>query len=115
MSSFFSSHSLLRERDLDELVLELDHAHANPVGRLLDPAPPELLVDLRVDPDVLRLRLHVAYDVLADRLDCARGALRPRDGLHDAQGNRQDALLFFRHRFTSSACSCATSASSAGA
>src|SRR2546428_676586 len=101
ISSLRSSHSLLRERDLHELVLELDHANADPMGRVSDASPPKLLVDEGVDPNVLRLRFHVPHDVLPDRLHGARSPLRAGDRANDPQRDDQDSLLFLGHRFTS--------------
>src|SRR5437879_12644949 len=68
---------LLGEGYLDAAILELDRTELDALRRLLDPPGPQGPVHLRVDPHVLRLRLRMAHDEFADRLDRLAGPLRP--------------------------------------
>src|SRR2546427_8800185 len=106
--------SVLREGDDGGAVLELDRLDANPAGRMLAAALPQVIVQNIVNED--SIRLHVFLHVLPNRLDRPRRSVRAGRRPRGPQGDDHDAFLFLLgHGLTPSACSVATTASSDGA
>src|SRR5213593_472553 len=105
--------SVLREGDDGGAVFELDRLDADPAGRMLAAALPQVLVQDIVDEDAVRLQM--LLHMLPNRLDRPRRAVRAGRGPGRPQGDDHDALLFLLgHGLTPSACSAAKSASSGG-
>src|SRR5213593_548612 len=90
--------SVLREGDDGGAVLELDRLDADPAGRMLAAALPQVLVQDIVDENSIRLQ--VLLHVLPDRLDRPRRSVRAGRRPSGAQGDDHDAFLFLLgHRF----------------
>src|SRR5947199_7909359 len=106
--------SVLREGAEGGAVLELDRLDADPAGRMLAAALPQVLVQDIVDENPIRLQ--VLLHVLPDRLDRPRRPVCAGRRPGGPQGDDHDSFLFLlRHALTPSACSAATTASSDGA
>src|SRR6058998_3703734 len=106
--------SVLREGDDGGAVLELDRLDADPAGRMLAAALPQVLVQDIVDENSIRLQ--VLLHVLPDRLDRPRRSVRAGRRPSGPQGDDHDAFLFLLgHGLTPSVCSAAMTASSDGA
>src|SRR2546427_11379282 len=106
--------SVLREGDDGGAVLELDGLDADPAGRMLAAALPQVLVQDIVDENPVRLQ--VLLHVLPNRLDRPRRSVRAGRRPGGPQGDEHDAFFFLLgHDLTPSACSVATTASSGGA
>src|SRR5438094_2238854 len=84
--------SVLREGDDGGAVLELDRLDADPAGRMLAAAFPQVLVQDIVDENPIRLQ--VLLHVLPDRLDRPRRSVRAGRRPGSPQGNDHDAFLF---------------------
>src|SRR2546428_12637385 len=105
--------SVLREGDDGGAVLELDGLDADPAGRMLEAALPQVHVQDIVDEKPVRLQ--VLLNVLPNRLDRPRRSVRAGRRPGGPQGDDHDAFFFLLgHDLTPSACSVATTASSAG-
>src|SRR2546425_4766194 len=102
--------SVLREGDDGGAVLELDGLNADPAGRMLAAALPQVLIQDIVDEDPIRLQ--VLLHVLPDCLNRPRRSIRAGRGPGGPQGDDHDAFFFLLgHSLTPSACSVATTAS----
>src|SRR5579871_51748 len=87
------SLSGLQQVDLDEAVLEADGLHLDLPRDVLDAALPEVLVEPRVDPDILLLAVHVPGDEASDGLEGVTGAAPAgRLVLARPEGNDEFAL-----------------------
>src|SRR3989475_4168321 len=105
--------SVLREGDDGGAGLELDRLDADPAGRMLAAALPQVLVQHVVDEDPIWFQ--VLLHVFPDRLDRPRRPIRARRRPGGPQRDHHDALLFLlSHGLTPSACSAARSVSSGG-